>query len=102
MGQYSDAARTAIIIGREETAQGNYKSAHDFLFACIRDLKARKSHVSLELESLLMLLHSYSIVKSLIKLEYHETSARMLRRVSMNISTFSARNLPSSFTCVTC
>ena len=31
-GQYKEAAKTAIIIAREEQAQGNYRNAHDVLF----------------------------------------------------------------------
>ena len=30
--QYKEAAKTAIIIAREEQAQGNYRNAHDVLF----------------------------------------------------------------------
>ena len=31
-GQFKEAAKTAIIIAREEQAQGNYRNAHDVLF----------------------------------------------------------------------
>lgn len=30
--QYRDAARTAILIAREDQAAGNYRNAHDVLF----------------------------------------------------------------------
>ena len=30
--QYKEASKTAIIIAREEQAQGNYRNAHDVLF----------------------------------------------------------------------
>jgi WD repeat-containing protein 19 len=30
--QYKEAAKTAIIIAREEQVQGNYRNAHDVLF----------------------------------------------------------------------
>ena len=30
--QYKEAAKTAIIIAREEQSQGNYRNAHDVLF----------------------------------------------------------------------
>ena len=32
LGQYREAARTAIIIAREDQAAGNYRNAHDVLF----------------------------------------------------------------------
>ena len=31
-GQFKEAAKTAIIIAREEQALGNYRNAHDVLF----------------------------------------------------------------------
>ena len=32
IGQYREAARTAILIAKEDQAAGNYRSAHDMLF----------------------------------------------------------------------
>ena len=32
LGQYREAARTAVIIAREDQAAGNYRNAHDVLF----------------------------------------------------------------------
>ena len=34
--QYREAARTAIIIAREEQTAGNYRNAHDVLFSMYR------------------------------------------------------------------
>lgn len=33
--RYPEAARTAIIISKEEQNQGNYRSAHDMLFRLV-------------------------------------------------------------------
>ena len=32
IGQYKEAARTAILIAKEDQAAGNYRNAHDMLF----------------------------------------------------------------------
>ncbi len=32
IGQYREAARTAILIAKEDQATGNYRNAHDMLF----------------------------------------------------------------------
>ena len=32
LGQYPEAARTAILIAREDQTAGNYRNAHDVLF----------------------------------------------------------------------
>ena len=32
LGQHKEAARTAVLIAREEQANGNYRNAHDVLF----------------------------------------------------------------------
>ena len=36
--QYREAARTAIIIAREDQNAGNYRNAHDVLFSMYRGL----------------------------------------------------------------
>ena len=45
--QYKEAAKTAIIIAREEQSQGNYRNAHDVLFnmhqVCKLTLQTRAS-----------------------------------------------------------
>lgn len=65
LGQFKEAARTAIIIGREEQTLGNYRSAHDLLFENYIQLKKTDSAVPKELSRMLMLLHSYCLVKVL-------------------------------------
>ncbi|KND01208.1 uncharacterized protein SPPG_04298 [Spizellomyces punctatus DAOM BR117] len=90
LGQYREAARTAIIIAREEQALGNYRTAHDLLFDNYKQLRGTKNHVPAEIERMLMLLHSYILVKTLVRISEHEQAARMLIRVSNNISKFPA------------
>lgn len=87
--QYREAARTAIIIAREEQcagecvracvmvhiwpsinslfcsslATGNYRNAHDVLFSMYTELQAQKIKIPAEMATNLMILHSYLLVK---------------------------------------
>lgn len=61
--QYSEAARTAIIIAREEQNVGNYRNAHDLLFSMMQELRQQKIKIPAEMANNLMLLHSYIIAK---------------------------------------
>uniref|UniRef100_A0A8B9N9U1 WD repeat-containing protein 19 n=1 Tax=Accipiter nisus TaxID=211598 RepID=A0A8B9N9U1_9AVES len=69
--QYREAARTAIIIAREEQCSGNYRNAHDVLFSMYSELKTQKIKIPSEMATNLMILHSYILVKLCIhKLHY--------------------------------
>ncbi|MPC56391.1 WD repeat-containing protein 19 [Portunus trituberculatus] len=63
--QYREAAKTAIIIAREEQNS--------------------------DMSSALLLLHSYTLARLLVRKGDHLKAARMLIRVSNNISKFPAR-----------
>jgi WD repeat-containing protein 19 len=63
LGQFKEAARTAVIIAREEQVMGNYRVAHDLLFDNYMQLKKTGVTVPAELDRMLMLVHSYVIVK---------------------------------------
>ncbi|XP_076826013.1 WD repeat-containing protein 19-like isoform X2 [Clavelina lepadiformis] len=91
---YSEAARTAIIISKEEQNNGNYRLAHNLLFSMMKELRARKIKIPLEMESNLMILHSYILVKSHVKRGDHLKAARMLIRVAENISKFPEHIVP--------
>ena len=43
LGQYREAARTAVIIAREDQAAGNYCSAHDVLFKMYSGMLIREN-----------------------------------------------------------
>ena len=57
----------------------------------MKELRARKIKIPLEMESNLMILHSYILVKSHVKRGDHLKAARMLIRVAENISKFPER-----------
>ncbi len=63
LGQLKEAARTAVIIAREEQVVGNYRAAHDLLFDNYMQLKKTGGKVPAELDRMLLLIHSYVIVK---------------------------------------
>ncbi|ORX55502.1 hypothetical protein BCR36DRAFT_581508 [Piromyces finnis] len=90
IGKYSEAARTAIIIAREEQNLGNYRATHDVLLEIYLMLTKINSKIPNEIEKMLMLIHSYILIKLLLKLDEHMMASRMLIRVSNNISKFPA------------
>lgn len=92
--QYREAARTAIIIAREDQNAGNYRNAHDVLFSMYRELTDHKIKIPTEMMQNLMILHSYILVKLHVKRGDHMKGARMLIRVANNISKFPAHVVP--------
>lgn len=92
--QYREAARTAIIIAREEQNAGNYRNAHDVLFSMFQELKQQKIKIPSEMATNLMILHSYILVKIHVKRGDHLKGGRMLIRVANNISKFPSHIVP--------
>ncbi|XP_073252735.1 WD repeat-containing protein 19-like [Porites lutea] len=92
--QYREAARTAIIIAREDQNAGNYRNAHDVLFSMYRELTDHNIKIPTEMIQNLMILHSYILVKLHVKRGDHLKGARMLIRVANNISKFPAHVVP--------
>ncbi|KAI8805835.1 hypothetical protein BJ742DRAFT_819298 [Cladochytrium replicatum] len=91
---YKEAARTAAIIAKEEQASGNYKAAKELVLGSIRELRKRKVKIPSEVDRILMLLHSYMLVKVLIKADEHMNAARLLIRVAHHISQFPSHVVP--------
>jgi WD repeat-containing protein 19 len=94
LGNYPQAAKTALIIARQEQELGNYKVAHATLYETYRDLDSRSIRIPQELLRQLTLVHSYLLVKKLVKLEDHESAARMMVRVAKAVSKFPAHIVP--------
>ncbi|BFZ14509.1 hypothetical protein BsWGS_17548 [Bradybaena similaris] len=92
--RFGEAARTAIIIAREEQNAGNYRNAHDVLFSMYQELKQNKIKIPAEMATNLMILHSYILVKIHVKRGDHMKGARMLIRVANNISKFPSHIVP--------
>ena len=61
--QYKEAAKTAVIIAREEQAGGNYRNAHDVLFNMWQELVRHGIPVPYEMGQSLLVLHSYTLAR---------------------------------------
>jgi len=94
LGNFMQAAGTALIIAKQEQEMGNYKHAHALLYRTYQDLKSQKLPLPHELWRRLMILHSYVIVKRLVKIGDHVNAAQMLLRVAKNIQQFPAHVVP--------
>ena len=92
--QYSEAAKTAIIISREEQNSGNYKRAHDVLLGMFGELRRNNLNIPADMVTSMMLLHSYTLARSHIRRGDHLKAARMLIRVAEHISKFPAHTVP--------
>ncbi|TPX41030.1 hypothetical protein SeMB42_g05773 [Synchytrium endobioticum] len=94
LGQYREAGRSAVIIAKREQERGNYRAAHNMLLDYHRTLRSKSVKVPAELDKMLMLLHSYLLVKVLVKCDDHTASARLLVRVAGHISLFPEHAIP--------
>ncbi len=89
LGNYEKAAKTSVVIAMKEQESGNYRGAHKTLVDTCILLQENKLRIPSDLRRTLMLLHSYLIVKHLVKpLEDHDNASRMLLRVARNIAKF--------------
>lgn len=94
LGNYIQAARTAMVIAHQECENGNYKAAHSVLYETYHELEARSIRIPQQLRSTFILLHSYLLVKKRIKVGDHSGAARLLVRVVKNISSFPSHTVP--------
>jgi WD repeat-containing protein 19 len=88
MKKYEDAAKTALIIARQEQDMGNYALAHSVVAETVRCLEEADIVVSTHLRQQFVLLHSYQLSKKLIKSGDQQGAARMLLRVAQSVSKF--------------
>ncbi|GMS90421.1 hypothetical protein PENTCL1PPCAC_12596, partial [Pristionchus entomophagus] len=87
-GQTREAARTAVLIARDEQERGSSKTAHKHLHDMYKELHLKGMRVPTEMDDLLMYIHSYLITKRLIQRGEIKAAARMLLRTAANISLF--------------
>jgi WD repeat-containing protein 19 len=92
--KYDDAAKTALIIARQEQDMGNYTLAHSVVVEIIQHLEASNIKVSLQLRQTFVLLHSYIRVKHMVRGGDHTGAARMLLRVAQSASKFPLHVVP--------
>jgi WD repeat-containing protein 19 len=65
--KYIEAAKTAVLIARQQQQNGNYREAHDLLFSMYFDLVKENIQIPFDLTQNLMILHSYILVKVIFK-----------------------------------
>ena len=94
LGNYAQAAQTAVLITKQEMDMGNYRDAHKLMLQTHLDLQAQKIPVPADLSRQLMLLHSYTLVKRFVKLQDHLSAAKLLCRVSDSIRSFPSHAVP--------
>ncbi|KAK6745813.1 hypothetical protein RB195_012122 [Necator americanus] len=94
LGMTKEAATTAVVIAREEQDHGSYTVARNVLLAMYQELVAKSIRVPNEMRNSLMIIHSYLIVKGLLRRNESLKAARMLIRVMTNISRFPAHVVP--------
>eukprot|EP00658_Telonema_sp_P-2_P019720 TRINITY_DN17770_c0_g1_i1.p1 TRINITY_DN17770_c0_g1~~TRINITY_DN17770_c0_g1_i1.p1 ORF type:complete len:494 (+),score=147.79 TRINITY_DN17770_c0_g1_i1:153-1634(+) len=94
LGSYSQAATTALIIAQQEQGRGNYKLAHKVLFETQQALQQHSIRIPQDLSKALQLLHSYILVRILVRQGDHLSGARMLIRVAKHISKFPTHIVP--------
>ena len=86
--KYDEAAKTALIISRDEQDHGNYSLAHSVAVETVRQLEAVEMKVPSQLRLSFVLLHSYILVKSFVRRGDHDGAARLLLRIAQNLSKF--------------
>ncbi|KAK6027969.1 tetratricopeptide repeat protein [Ostertagia ostertagi] len=94
LGMTREAATTAVVIARQEQERGSYTIARNVLLAMYQELVAKQIKVPYDMQNSLMIIHSYLIVKSLLKRNETLRAARMLIRTTANISRFPAHVVP--------
>jgi WD repeat-containing protein 19 len=92
--RYEDASKTALIIAKQEQDLGNYPLAHSVVTETIRNLEDAFIKISLQMRQMFILLHSYMLVKVMVRHNDHISAARLLLRVSSNISKFPQHIVP--------
>jgi WD repeat-containing protein 19 len=96
--KYDEAAKTAMIIAQQELERGCYALANAVLVETIRKLEDLNMKVPLLMRQIFILLHSYELVKTMIKRQEHYNAAKLLLRVAQNISRFPRNKVPSILT----
>eukprot|EP00388_Colpodella_angusta_P039678 GDKK01048050.1.p1 GENE.GDKK01048050.1~~GDKK01048050.1.p1 ORF type:complete len:833 (+),score=157.68 GDKK01048050.1:185-2500(+) len=91
LGAYEKASKTSVLIATKEQEAGNYRAAHKVLVTTVTAIQAKGTRVGNDLRRILLLVHSYLIVKNIIKpLDDLDNATRMLLRVTRNIQKFPA------------
>ena len=88
IGKLKEAATLAIRISDADQKNGDYLGAQALLFSFTKQIRDNRAKLAYELYNRLVVLHSYNLVKRLIKMDMHPEAARLLNRVCKSISLF--------------
>ncbi|PFH32333.1 hypothetical protein BESB_016510 [Besnoitia besnoiti] len=88
LGNHAEAANCACRVARKEQEDGQYKAAHEVLFRAWKDLEKQQLEVPEQLFSHFATLHSYILVRRLMRDGDFTTAAFLLERVLENIQGF--------------
>ncbi|XP_063635799.1 WD repeat-containing protein 19 [Cydia splendana] len=86
--QFTEAAKTAVIIAGAECRSGNYRSARDVLRAMCVSLRARGLPVPRDMRHAAATLHAYILVRTHVRRGRHELAAQLLCRTAKDVSFF--------------
>lgn len=70
------------------------------LLDTFKDIRSSNNRIPFDLNQRLMLIHSFTLAKRLVKINDHLGAARMLIRVATNISQFPTNNVNILTSCV--
>lgn len=97
---FEKASEYCLVLAKEEQANGNYKTSRDLLRDTYMHFSAEPSSRSENLESSMKIMyqrlavvHSYMLIKPLVKTDDHKTAALLLRRIVKNLEYFPQRKL---------
>ncbi|KAL0883647.1 hypothetical protein ABMA27_015774 [Loxostege sticticalis] len=86
--QFTEAAKTAVIICGAECRAGRYREARDVVRGMCAALRARGLPVPRDMRRAIALLHSYILVRTHVKRGRHDLAARLLLRTAADIAFF--------------
>ncbi|KAJ2938867.1 hypothetical protein O0L34_g18496 [Tuta absoluta] len=86
--QFTEAAKTAVIIAGAECRAGKYREARDVVRSMCVSLRARRMPVPRDMRHTIATLHSYILVRTHVKRGRHDLAARLLLRTAAEVSFF--------------
>lgn len=82
------AAEVGLAVATDEQRNGNYTVAHHILRDLVKEMRKERGYAPLDLVKSLEVLHSYLLIKKLIKIEDYIHGALNIIRVINNLSYF--------------
>ncbi|XP_075972620.1 intraflagellar transport protein Oseg6 [Anticarsia gemmatalis] len=86
--QFTEAAKTAVIIAGAECRAGKYREARDVVRAMCVSLRAARLAVPTDMRHAIALLHTYILVRTHVRRGRHDLAARLLLRTAADVTFF--------------